>query len=1008
MQIRSTFKNFLYAALILCATQIANAQADSSQLGFSALQAQANVLVGQGKLTEAKPLLLELVQRVEATETPDEQMRLDFPFFLIGTAHIQAYVNSGDKSELEGCLTWYAKLESEYPDSLKMKEMVFKRIDVYRVLEQEADAIEEMKKILSGGYSGMRISYTDRVKLLKDITQVHYAKDMLQEGLPFFKMLMEESRDPQDTALAAAASFEARFSAKELDEAIKLLPLLVRESDVRYRPRLNVALLKASDVLVEANRLNDAALTLNLIKTTDLMIAFHEKKAEDIRARLELRQTLQNISVEDAEGMQQQIMTLEANIVELKKLPTLRNELLVRRARNYTKTARSFEAFWMFFDLMKENPEDDQSEFYTYASFSNAIKVGKKSTAIEVGKDYRARFPSGDYFSDVTGALALLLKEGGFNKEFIELAVGFLGTHPQDAVSRSLFAEWAGFLIEKERYVELIRQAAEWYNAHPGAIYEDGIFYWGGLAELQLNQFEDAVVSFTRLLDQYPTSVYAEDGLLRKGAAQYYAQFFEESHVTLHAYLDKYPDGRSRDQANFFLGEIEFLAENYERALKHFYEADKITLSQDVHDGCAFRIGAVFETMGRYEEMVTHFEQYIDRFGEQGDLTRAVLQLGRAFEFLMRPVDMLALYRENIEIFAKDPSNIGVDSLIENYAEKYNANFNMLTSTVGLFDKLQDDTEFRTQFITDRGFLFEAFYNDRTLYPPLYNELRQNPDFNEKLLEDLSPLQSVMAPYRKQLALFPKETPEDYFRDQLAQARAKNDYVSEIRMLMGLYRLDLEVAPTKPYDTELVTQLSPLMMLYVADYERSKRLSFAEEIWNAVLSYYPTDDAAIVALIRLADVNAERENYSAAKDYLEKIIEQFPGSPKAPAVRLRKGELLSIMGNGGLAREEYQYILRVPDWRGVLHARALYQIGHSYLAEGSNAEAHGFFERTFLAYPHLSEWSARAYLGDAEALVAMGKKADAVTTLNEALKELTGKAPEELLEQIQSKLRGLK
>ena len=190
MQIRSTFKNFFYAALILCATLTANAQVDSSQLGFSALQAQANVLAGQGKLVEARPLLLELVQRVQATETPDEEMRLDFTYFLIGTSYIQEFVNSGNKSLLEETISWYARLESEYSDSMKMKDMVFKRIDVYRVLEQETNAIKEMKKILSGGYPSMRLSYTDRVKLLKDITQVHYAKDMLQEGLPFFKMLI--------------------------------------------------------------------------------------------------------------------------------------------------------------------------------------------------------------------------------------------------------------------------------------------------------------------------------------------------------------------------------------------------------------------------------------------------------------------------------------------------------------------------------------------------------------------------------------------------------------------------------------------------------------------------------------------------------------------------------------------------------------------------------------------------------------------------------------------------
>ena len=167
-------------------------------------------------------------------------------------------------------------------------------------------------------------------------------------------------------------------------------------------------------------------------------------------------------------------------------------------------------------------------------------------------------------------------------------------------------------------------QAGEWYNAHSNAIYEDGIFYWGGLAELQISQFEDAVGSFSRLVDRYPTSVYAEDGLLRKGAALFYSQRFEESRDVLYAYVEKYPSGNALDHAYFFLGEVEYLAGNLELALDHFNKADSITTLQDVHNGAAFRIGTVFEELGRYKEMAAHFEAYIKRFGEKADLTRAV------------------------------------------------------------------------------------------------------------------------------------------------------------------------------------------------------------------------------------------------------------------------------------------------------------------------------------------------------------------------------------------------
>ncbi len=1004
MLFRSTFKSLFFSILILSSAQVASAQDDASQLGFTALQTQANALVEQGKLVEALPLLKELVERVEAAEKSD--IKLDFPVFLIGTAHIQLYVASGQESELQEALRWYDKLQEEFPNSPKIKDMLLKRIDVLRVLGQNDGATTIMRDLLSGKYSNVRLSFSEQSKLLKDLTDIYYSTGKLKEGLPYFGQLMETTRDPEERALAAAASFEALFAEKRIDDAIRLLPNLARESEVRYRPRLNVALLKASDSLVDQARINDAALILNLIKTTDLMIEFHENQIALKTAQREQRIAFGNAQ-DQVERLTQEISTLEKNLELLRTLPTLRNELLVRRARNYTKTGRRYEAFWMFYDLMIENPDDEQAEFYHFATFSNALQLKKTETAIEVGRIYRAKFPAGDYYSDVSGALAGLFKNNGYDDEFLALATDFLDQRPQDAVSRALFAQWATFLIERELYAELIAQAAAWYNKHSNSIYEDGIFYWGGMAELQIGLFADAVGSFSRLVDKYPNSVYAEDGLLRKGAAQFYAQDFEPSRDTLRLYVSKYPHGQALDQAYFFLGELENLAGNLELALGYFTKADEITQLQDVHDGAAFRIGVIYEALERYDEMASHFLHYIERFGEEGNRTRAVFELGRAYEYLMRPVEMLALYRENISRYAQDPTNSGVDSLIEGYAEKYEQNKTMLERTVALFDQLQNDAEFREKFVTDRGFLFEHFYVNQDIYQPLYNQLRGNPAFSPALVDDISPIAEIMVPFREQLAAYPEQKPEAFYRAGLEQAVKNSDRVAETRMLMGLYRLDVELDPQQRFDDALVASLTPRSILYIADYERDKRLDFAIQAWNQILINYPTDDATIVAYMRLADVSAEKGQNTDALNYLEQIATLFPGSPQVPAVILRQGEILSEIGRSKEAREKYQYMLRVPEWRGVLQARALYQIGQSYMAESAYAEAHGFFERTFLGYPHLAEWSARAYLADAEALVGMNEPQDAITTLKEGIKELSATAPTEVMNAIKAKLKEL-
>ena len=126
-----------------------------------------------------------------------------------------------------------------------------------------------------------------------------------------------------------------------------------------------------------------------------------------------------------------------------------------------------------------------------------------------------------------------------------------------------------------------------------------------------------------------------------------------------------------------------------------------------------------------------------------------------------------------------------------------------------------------------------------------------------------------------------------------------------------------------------------------------------------------------------------------------------------PAIILRQGELYTLNGDTESAREEYKYILSVPSWRGILHAQALFQIGQSYMAEREYGKAHGYFERTFVAYSHFGKWAANAYLEDAEALLALKQTEDATATLTEALEMLPKDTPDELIQSIQTKLNQL-
>ena len=1016
---------------------ISNIQAqDVSQLGFPDLQAQTNAYIEQGQLREAIPLLEELIERVEASK--NTEITLDFPIFLLGNAHLLEYFATEQASELSKSLKWYDKLEKEYPDSPKVKDAVITKIDLLRALNRENDAIALIKRVLDGSYS-FRIDAKQKSKLLKDLTKIYYNKDAWKDGLPIFQQLRNTSLSFDDQAWAAAATFEAYVAEKRLDEAMALVPVLATESEVSYLPRFNVALFKTSDIMTDRKRLGDAAILLNLIKTTDIMIEYNEARVAEKQAKIQFN-TDMGRNQEATEKLKQEVRNLEAILTQLRKLPTLRNELLVRRARNYTSTARRYEAFWMFHDLMVENPDDPQTEFFTYATFFNALKLKKTDIVIQVGRAYRKQFPRGKFYSDISIKFVSALKDSGDQSEYVQIAKDFLDSHRLNEVSSDMLKLWAGHYMGISQFEAIIAQTTEWLKHKPifedelyywqtiselqtgdyrkdiaqatewlkKPIFEDGLYYWRGISELQIGDYRSAIANFTNLLNRYPRSIYSEDGLLRKGAAQFYAGDLKVTRETLYSYTEKYPQGAALDQAYYFLGEIEKLSGDFELALKHFKEADKITSRQDIHDSCAFNIGTIYENLQRYREMAANFKSYTQRFPEKGRMTDAVFQLGRAYQFLRRPNDMLALYREYIEEFVDDPSNSGVDVLIEDYNEKYNTNKATFEKTVEFLDRLENDIDFRTLIVTDRGYLFEYFYVNTDLDQTLYNRLRNHPQFGEWLVKDLSPISEVTAIYRKQLAEYPNETPETFFREHLTQMKLNKQRIGEARMLMGLYRCDVTLDPSQPYDTEFVNEVTPRILLYIADYSRADKLDFAVEVWNTLLTKYPNDDGAIVAYMRLADVSEQRDKKAAALDYLKAIETQFPGTLQLPAVILRQGELLTAMGRSDEARERYQYILRVPNWRGIVHAQALFQTGESYISEKKYAEAHGFFERTFLGYSQFSDLCARAYLADAEALLNLGTQSDAITTLTEAVEILTESASPELMAAIQAKLEALK
>jgi tol-pal system protein YbgF len=96
-----------------------------------------------------------------------------------------------------------------------------------------------------------------------------------------------------------------------------------------------------------------------------------------------------------------------------------------------------------------------------------------------------------------------------------------------------------------------------------------------------------------------------------------------------------------------------------------------------------------------------------------------------------------------------------------------------------------------------------------------------------------------------------------------------------------------QAAPQPPQQ-----QAPPVKQLYqgaMSDYEGA-RYDLASNEFGDVLKYYPQDDLAGNAQFYLGEIAYRQGKYSAAISAYQVVLQQFPGSTKAPASLLRKGE----------------------------------------------------------------------------------------------------------------------
>jgi tol-pal system protein YbgF len=128
------------------------------------------------------------------------------------------------------------------------------------------------------------------------------------------------------------------------------------------------------------------------------------------------------------------------------------------------------------------------------------------------------------------------------------------------------------------------------------------------------------------------------------------------------------------------------------------------------------------------------------------------------------------------------------------------------------------------------------------------------------------------------------------------------------------------MAPTQPQ-----AQAPPLQETYqggLRDYNAA-HYDLAASEFNDVMHYYPNDNLAGNAQFYLGEIAYKQQKYKDAVKAYNAVLENFSGSPKAPAAQLRKGLALLQLGQKESGIHELRSLIqRYPQTPEALQARS--------------------------------------------------------------------------------------
>lgn len=980
-----------------------NAQ-DMTARGVGELRDEVNRLVDEGSYVQARAPLEELVKRF--AEVADKSPLEDIYFFL-GYGYLQEYMKMSSASYLQSAVDWFDKILKEFPNGSRAAKTLELKANCLNGLGKFEEAADTWAITLNPPFVN-NMNYVERFDVLRKICQAYYNMKNWDKGMPWFEKMYKDAQSAEDKTYAGVALIRANLVKENFEEVKKYLPCLTHKVPARYDMALAADFMSNGDKLADQQKYAEASLYYTFVLSKQEIEDYNKRYKAKIEAQLAGLQAM-NPANPRVQELNIRLKTVDFILKALESVPEYKQQLLLRKARNYYLAKRNYESFWAYRQLLDNFPDDKMVESFYVSLFICAKEIGKDKQVESLANEYREKFPEGEYLKDINLQYALYLLEKGekdpsYTERFFEIAKDALAKNPKDdAAAEYIFLmgkTWLSSQAENQADFKNLREyMLNFAEKNPESAGADGALYWSMLSFLTKQNYEKTFELASQLIEKYNESIYIEDATFRRAVAKFGEGSVSDAREYFNKFIEEYGVAPSEStaklvgEAELFLGDISFMEQEYEDSYTHYMKVLDVTDNPKTIEGAFFQCASMLEAAEDYGKQAEVLKRYINEY-PKGNIATAKYLIAKPLLKEGLSADAVNGYMEVLKEFGSVADNDSVDKIIAEYPSFYVEAKDQIEASVAFLKKAVDDKDFLKMLVREPDKRYDYFQENPKINKLFYMLFKvkmgeKEATFGENILVDKAPLVKLYNVYKEQLTRFPKQTPEQFFNELLKSAKSEDNKVLEFRMMMALDNIGKLTERPKMFATEDFKGMPFKVIVWMGKANEKYSEESASEAYDYVMSC--ETEYKLDAMIAKAQMFEKNRAYKEAYNLYFKAEDEFPVDDRAQFVALKQAELLQTMGKFDEARKKYNNILMINAWAGPTHAEALYKFGMLEKQQRQYEKAVYYFGRCALAFADTYEFAGKATLEAAKLSMTLGKADQAREFCSDFISDETNK-----------------